>query len=121
MKLTALHVTHDQEDAMSISDRVIVMRKGRIIEKGPPLNLFTRPQNIFTANFVGETNFLTGTIKDKRQNGSVIEIGGNVKLFTKREDFKTGDLVVVAFRPEFVSIKEGEKTNTILGVVENIL
>jgi len=121
LKLTALHVTHDQEEAMSISDRVIVMRRGKIIEHGPPINLFTRPQNIFTANFVGETNFLTGTIKDKRKNGSIIEIGDNIQLLTKREDVKTGDLIVTAFRPEFVSINEKEKMNTIPGIVENIL
>jgi ABC-type Fe3+/spermidine/putrescine transport system ATPase subunit len=121
LKLTALHVTHDQEEAMSISDRVIVMRKGRIIEKGPPLNLFTNPQNIFTANFVGETNFLTGTIKEKRKKGSIIEVGETIQLLTEKEDVKTGDLVVIAFRPEFVSINGKEKTNNFLGIVENVL
>ena len=80
LKLTALHVTHDQEEAMSISDRVIVMKKGRIIEEGAPMNLYTRPEKLFTANFVGEANFLKGVIIEKSDNTSLVEIGDGLKL-----------------------------------------
>ena len=60
--LTALHVTHDQEEAMSVADRIVIMRKGRIVETGTPNELYNHPKELFTANFLGESNFLEGVI-----------------------------------------------------------
>jgi ABC-type Fe3+/spermidine/putrescine transport system ATPase subunit len=123
LKLTALHVTHDQEEAMAISDRVIVMKKGRIIEAGAPLELYTKPKNIFTANFVGEANFLTGIITEVSDNGSLAELSDGWNLMIKSQDKKKGDRIVIAFRPEFASInsiKTRKKTNNISGKVVEI-
>jgi ABC-type Fe3+/spermidine/putrescine transport system ATPase subunit len=120
LKLTAFHVTHDQEEAMSISDRVIVMKKGRIIEAGAPLELYTNPKNIFTANFVGEANFLVGDIIEVSAKKSIIHVGGDLKLISLHTDHKIGDRVVVAFRPEFVAIKK-EKTNQLSGKILEIM
>ncbi len=60
--LTTVHVTHDQEEAMSVSDRIVLMRAGAIVEIGTPEQLYTRPLDIFTANFVGETNLFEGWV-----------------------------------------------------------
>jgi ABC-type Fe3+/spermidine/putrescine transport system ATPase subunit len=103
LKLTALHVTHDQEEAMSISDRVVVMKRGQIVESGAPMDLYMYPKNIFTANFVGEANFLKGTITNIAKRGTQIEVNG-AYLLTKKQEKRVGDLVIIAFRPEFASI-----------------
>ncbi len=63
--LTAVHVTHDQEEALSISDRIVVMKAGKIVEVGLPIQLYMRPKEIFTAKFLGEANFITGEIVGK--------------------------------------------------------
>src|SRR5512136_739414 len=60
--LTAMHVTHDQSEAMAISDRIAVMKKGTIRQVGAPSELYMAPQNIFVANFIGESNFLEGYV-----------------------------------------------------------
>src|SRR5439155_134007 len=60
--LTAIYVTHDQKEALSIADRMAVLNKGRIEQIGRPQDLYLRPRNIFVASFMGETNLLTGTI-----------------------------------------------------------
>jgi len=60
--LTAIHVTHDQAEAMAISDRIAVMKKGRILQVGTPYELYMNPQQIFIANFIGESNFLEGRV-----------------------------------------------------------
>lgn len=120
LKLTAFHVTHDQEEAMSISDRIIVMKKGRIIEAGAPLELYTNPKNIFTANFVGEANFLVGDIIKISAEKSIVNIGDNLKLEGTHTDYKIGERVVLAFRPEFVTIKNG-KTNQLSGKILEIM
>ncbi|MFQ6095188.1 MAG: ABC transporter ATP-binding protein [Candidatus Bathyarchaeia archaeon] len=121
LKLTALHVTHDQEEAMSISDRVVVMKRGRIVEAGTPIQLYTRPRNIFTANFVGEANFLKGTITQISDEGSVVEVGDGLQLVTTSRNKSIGDRVVIAFRPEFASIGDSETINRLSGNVVDVI
>ena len=121
LKLTALHVTHDQEEAMSISDRVIVMKRGRIVEAGAPIHLYSQPKNIFTANFVGEANFLRGAITQVSDEGSLVDVGDSMQLVTNRGNIPVGDRVVIAFRPEFASIGDNRKMNSLSGKVIDIL
>ena len=66
--LTAIHVTHDQEEALSISDRIVVMKAGRIVEIGQPQEIYMNPKELFTAKFLGEANFLTGIINKLTNN-----------------------------------------------------
>ncbi len=121
LKLTALHVTHDQEEAMSISDRVIVMKRGSIVEAGAPIDLYSQPRNIFTANFVGEANFLTGEVTQAFDEGSSVKVGDGLQLTTKSGDRRVGDRVVIAFRPEFASIGDRRIMNNLSGKVMDIL
>ena len=121
LKLTALHVTHDQEEAMSISDRVIVMKRGRIVEAGAPMDLYSQPRKIFTANFVGEANFLTGAITQISAEGSLVEAGEGLQLMTNSRDKRVDDRVVIAFRPEFASIGDIRVRNRLSGKVMDIL
>jgi len=119
--LTALHVTHDQEEAMSISDRVVVMKKGRIIESGKPIELYMRPKNIFTANFVGEANFLVGVVEKITNEGSLIDLGDELEIISRNKTIKVGNRVVVAFRPEFVVLGKRRDENVLSGEIKNIV
>ena len=101
LELTAIHVTHDQEEAMSISDRIVVMKSGRIVEVGTPYDLYTKPKNLFTANFVGEANILRGEMLNTTQDGSAIDIGDGLAIKTTDKSHEEGEIVVIAFRPEF--------------------
>ena len=121
LKLTALHVTHDQEEAMSISDRVIVMKKGKIVEDGQPMILYSKPRIIFTANFVGEANFLRGIITKIEDNETLIEMGRNIKLTSRNAKGEIGDRIIVAFRPEYVLLGNKLKTNQLNGHIEDII
>jgi ABC-type Fe3+/spermidine/putrescine transport system ATPase subunit len=128
LRLTALHVTHDQAEAMSISDRIIVMKKGRIIESGKPVELYLKPKNIFTANFVGEANFLTGAVTEILEDGSLVEIGKGLALNIKNKGIEKGERIVIAFRPEFASIikyedkmKSNKRQNSFSGSVVDLL
>jgi ABC-type Fe3+/spermidine/putrescine transport system ATPase subunit len=121
LKLTALHVTHDQEEAMSISDRVVVMKKGGIVEAETPMNLYTRPKNAFTANFVGEANFLVGILNKTSTGEFLVDIGENFQLQATNGIEARGERVVVAFRPEFVCLENNGKINRISGEVVDVL
>ncbi|MCW4053284.1 MAG: ABC transporter ATP-binding protein [Candidatus Bathyarchaeota archaeon] len=121
LKLTALHVTHDQEEAMSISDRVIVMKKGQIVEAGFPMRLYNRPKNIFTANFVGEANFLKGVVTEASRDSSSVDVGDGVKLVVKSGKETVGERVILSFRPEFVVFGSKRGINKLVGEVVDVL
>jgi ABC-type Fe3+/spermidine/putrescine transport system ATPase subunit len=123
--LTAVHVTHDQEEAMSTSDRIVLMRAGKIVEVDTPENLYNRPRNLFTANFIGEANFIEGSIthcgaseKDGCQaDECVMEARHKHRLVIKDPGgrFRVGDGVVVMVRPENLSISHQEKELSLEG------
>jgi ABC-type Fe3+/spermidine/putrescine transport system ATPase subunit len=101
--LTVIHVTHDQEEALSIADRVVIMKNGRTVEVGNPSKIYLSPKNLFTANFVGETNLLVGKVLETHNLQCTVDIAGHrlsVPQFGKKVDQK----VVVSIRPEFVPL-----------------
>lgn len=107
--ITSLYVTHDQSEAMAISDKVVIMRGGKIAQMGTPREIYEYPVSKFVANFIGRANFISGKFKSKRANGSVVEIGGREFLFSDPgpASFSEGSPVSVAFRPESVRFGDG--------------
>jgi ABC-type Fe3+/spermidine/putrescine transport system ATPase subunit len=116
--LTAIHITHDQEEALSIADRVVVMKSGKFMEVGTPYELYTHPKTIFAANFVGEANFLEGVIKEVSKGVSVIDCGDGLVLKCRDTSQSAGQRVVVAIRPEFASVKNRSSRDGFRGYVE---
>ncbi|MEJ2272748.1 MAG: ABC transporter ATP-binding protein, partial [Candidatus Bathyarchaeota archaeon] len=118
--LTAIHVTHDQAEAMAISDRIAVMRKGKILQVGTPQELYLKPQHIFVANFVGESNFLEGFVTRNFEHELTVELRGGISVKSMNEEHKKGEKVVVGIRPEVLSIEKGLKNglNFIGGNIE---
>ena len=103
--LTAIHVTHNQEEAMAIADKIIVMRAGKILQIGSPYELYEKPKTIFTANFLGETNFLQGFILKLIEDNKIIawiRLGGPKIRCKNYGDFNLDDNVIIAFRYEDV-------------------
>ncbi len=100
--LTVVHVTHDQEEAMTVSDRIVLMRNGRIVETNTPEMLYLEPKNLFTANFVGETNLLEGVVKEVLEDRSLMELRDGTVVEARPSKFKSGDAVVLSIRPERV-------------------
>jgi len=118
--ITAIYVTHDQEEALSISDRIVVMFDGRIEQVGTPFEIYNFPQTAFVASFVGTLNTADAEVVDPAKK--LIKIDG-VSLATA-EDLKgrkKGDKIKIAIRPErlnFVSVEK--KANVLDCIVENI-
>jgi len=103
-KLTAIHVTHDQEEALMIADRVVVLRNGRIEQMGTPHEVYSRPQSVFVASFVGGANFIEGSVARVDDSGSVIEIRDGLQVHVSDSGRRVGEKVVVAVRLEDASI-----------------
>jgi putative spermidine/putrescine transport system ATP-binding protein len=109
--ITTLFVTHDQEEALAIADRVGVMNKGRLEQLGPPTTIYSRPATPFVAEFVGLTNKLEGSVK-----GGEVEVRG-VRLPLVRPDTPDGPATAL-IRPEAVSLAtDGESSGPLAGTV----
>jgi ABC-type Fe3+/spermidine/putrescine transport system ATPase subunit len=121
--LTAIHVTHDQEEALMIADRVIVLRNGRIEQIGAPHEVYSKPQSIFVTSFVGGANFIEGIVVNVDDLGSVIETRSGLQINVSDISKRVGERVVVAVRLEDVSVGTipGDGTNHFSGVVETAM
>jgi len=109
LALTAIHVTHDQGEAMAISDRIAVMKKGKILQVGTPQELYMKPKHIFVANFIGESNFLEGYVVDTEDKGCIIELRGGLIVNAADKARNKEERVVLGVRPETLSIEKGHK------------
>lgn len=116
--LTAIHITHDQEEVMSIADRVVIMRAGKIVEIGPPEELYRAPVTLFTMNFVGESNFLEGVISENSSSEMIEVMFRNEQKYRLPDgkwNLSEGEGVVVAFRPENVTFSTSFVQNSLEG------
>jgi ABC-type Fe3+/spermidine/putrescine transport system ATPase subunit len=120
--LTAIHVTHDQSEAMAISDRIALMKKGRVLQVGTPRELYMNPQSVFVAHFIGESNFLEGYIFGESGNETLIELRGGIRVSVTNKTKKESEKIVLAIRPEAFIIEKGggKKKNSMHGIVERV-
>jgi ABC-type Fe3+/spermidine/putrescine transport system ATPase subunit len=121
LKLTAIHVTHDQGEAMSISDRIAVMKKGKIVQIGTPQELYMHPNSLFVSHFIGETNFLEGYITETNEY-SEVELRDGLRVKVINPGIKQDERVVLAIRPEACEMNKGQDTteNGLLGKIEKV-
>src|SRR5215212_4222741 len=121
--ITFIYVTHDQEEALTMSDRIAVMSKGIALQVGKPEEIYERPANKFVADFIGETNFIDGLVK--AQKGSIVEVelsGTGPVCVESSRTFTSGQPVSVAVRPEKLRLNSEVKDgNNLKGRVEDVI
>ncbi|PRD42695.1 Fe3+/spermidine/putrescine ABC transporter ATP-binding protein [Phyllobacterium phragmitis] len=101
--ITTIFVTHDQEEALSISDRIVVVSEGRAEQIGSPFDIYNRPASRFVASFVGTLNVLEGKVDDAE--AGVVDLDGNrITLAQPLSGYKKGEMLALALRPEAVTI-----------------
>ncbi len=98
--ITAVYVTHDQSEAMAISDKIIIMEKGVIAQMGTPQEIYYHPQSEFVADFIGEANFLKGKLTSVKGSEGIVDIGGNAVRVVDLKDRHDGDECTLVLRPE---------------------
>jgi iron(III) transport system ATP-binding protein len=110
--ITTVYVTHDQEEALSLSDRVAVMREGRVIQLAPPKELYEQPVDRFVADFVGTNNFLAGTCRESGAERLAVETAVGLLWGAASPRIRSGERCVLAIRPENLALG---------GIHENVL
>ncbi len=108
--ITFIYVTHDQEEAITMADRIAVMNEGVMLQVGTPRDIYEHPGTHFVADFIGETNFIAGTLLERRSDGyGIARLAGGtiVKAQLSRSLESAGGSVSVAIRPERIGIVAG--------------
>jgi ABC-type Fe3+/spermidine/putrescine transport system ATPase subunit len=119
--ITVVLVTHDQDEAMELSDRVAVMRAGRLQQVAAPRVLYERPATAFVAGFVGESNLLDAVVVSVEGENVVLRTGGGQRIGAAGSPARAGDRVVVLLRPDAATVAEsGAGNEGLLGVVEDM-
>ena len=112
--LTAILVTHDQDEAMSISDRIAVMNDGRIEQLGTPVDIYDRPETLFVNSFIGSSNLLPGVVERTDGSGCLVRVEADTRWHVNaREAFAVGTEVLVSIRPEQLVLRSEGGDGTI--------
>lgn len=127
LKITVIYVTHDQSEALTMSDRVAIMSDGKFAQIGAPQDLYKSPSNKFVADFIGEACFLDGVASTAGKGAATISMGETNLSFTPRHDFVENETVTLMVRPESASLSPldgagdpGGK-NTLSGSVADVI
>ncbi len=123
---TMIYVTHDQAEALSMADRIAVMRRGRVIQVGTPRQLYTRPESVFVAEFIGGSNLLPGKLEELGDPLTVSTQVGMVHASNGAKGTALGDLVLCAVRPESLRLHPSQGSaappmNQLTGEVQSIM
>lgn len=116
--ITSVYVTHDQEEAMTLSDRVVIMHQGKIMQIGSPQEIYAKPVNRFVADFIGKANFLAGRI-ESTASGNEVDLnimGKKFQVLVQQGAFSEGQRVLLVVRPESVKLAP-KKPDTLTGTV----
>ena len=116
--ITFIFVTHDQEEALTMSDRIAVMSKGKILQVGSPHDIYDRPAVRFVADFIGETNFLSGSVKSTAKNVSKVKLDCGPEIAAASDVEAPKGKVTVVIRPEHSNLC-APKSGQLKGVLEN--
>jgi spermidine/putrescine ABC transporter ATP-binding subunit len=119
LQITSLFVTHDQEEAMMLSDWVAVMNKGRIEQFGSPDEIFRQPRTRFVADFMGATNFLRAKVLEATAGRARLMVSGAIFESQADDRLKAGDDIEVIVRPEWIKLRESmaEHTTAVQGEI----
>jgi putative spermidine/putrescine transport system ATP-binding protein len=122
LEITTIIVTHDQEEAVSLADRVVVMNAGKILQVGKPREVFDHPANLFVADFMGFSNFIEGKVKYTDGSKVTVICSEQELVLTgvNTVGFTPGDSVTLAIRPENIHPAEKNSENALTGVVKNV-
>lgn len=118
--ITMLYVTHDQDEALTMSDRIVLMNGGRIEQQGTPDALYFKPETVFSAEFIGSSNLIPGTVEIAADGGYRLKTAlGSFPAPAPAAPMKAGDRAVLLIRPENMAIEVSGATTSVPGRLED--
>lgn len=118
LKVTTIYVTHDQAEALAVSDRIAVLSNGQIQQLGTPKEIYNTPGNAFVADFIGSANFLEGTLKSSNSEWAIVSLNDGTELRCGVTKEPLDKKVTIAIRPELIRIASDENINCVKTTVK---
>jgi ABC-type Fe3+/spermidine/putrescine transport system ATPase subunit len=115
LRITTIYVTHDQEEALVLSDRIAVMRAGRVLQIGTPVELYEQPASLFVADFIGTNNLIPGTVTAQTGGVASVETAAGAMQGVTADTFAPGTPAVLTIRPEHLTLNGGAGAGDIGG------
>jgi spermidine/putrescine transport system ATP-binding protein len=120
--ITFIFVTHDQEEALAMSDRIAVMSSGKILQVGAPRDIYDRPAERFVADFIGETNFLKAAVTGRANGRAMVKLSSGAEISASLpENFEPRGEVTIVVRPEHAQLCPAYPNTSLAGTVENVV
>lgn len=119
--ITFIYVTHAQDEALTMSDRIIIFKDGKIEQEGTPKSIYHHPNSLFVADFIGDSNIFNGTVIKKTLVYTMIRLVDDDYVRVKSNDFELGDKVSIIVRPEDIHIKKKQASNWLEAKVRDVI
>jgi spermidine/putrescine transport system ATP-binding protein len=119
--ITFIFVTHDQEEALTMSDRIAVMNVGRVEQIGTPREIYDQPASVFVAGFIGQANLWPVAVRDRRGNRCQVDLEGSVVVSSDRGALRVGDDAVLMVRPERVAVSASRPDGEVAAVQATVV
>ena len=119
--MTFIYVTHNQEEALTMSDRIVILNNGKIEQASSPVEIYKNPKSLFVADFIGESNILKGVITYIDKNYARVDVGSDIFIDVLNKDYKVNDRVILVIRPKDIRMSLNNTKSGYKGIVrENI-
>lgn len=115
--MTFIYVTHDQDEALTMSDRIVIINKGIIEQIDTPRNIYRKPKTAFVADFIGESNLIKGTISEIQEDYAITKIDNELELKIDKDNYQINETVKLIIRPEDIKITKTKTNNSIKGII----
>ena len=115
--MTFIYVTHDQDEALTMSDRIVIINKGIIEQIDTPRNIYRKPKTAFVADFIGESNLIKGIISEIQDDYVITKIDNELELKIDNDNYQINETVKLIIRPEDIKITKTKTNNSIKGII----
>lgn len=119
--ITFIYVTHAQDEALTMSDRIIIFKDGMIEQEGTPKSIYHKPNSLFVADFIGDSNIFKGIVIKKTEVYTMIKLVDDDYVRVKSNEFELGDKVFIVVRPEDIHIKKKQSSNWLESKVRDVV
>ena len=117
--ITFIYVTHDQDEALKMSDRIVILKDGNIEQIGTPEEVYEQPKSLYVADFIGEANVFSGEIIEKDDKSDVVKINNDINISVAPTNHNLGDEIKIVVRPENIKlIKESKNEKNLCGIIK---
>lgn len=115
--MTFIYVTHDQDEALTMSDRIVIINKGIIEQIDTPRNIYRKPKTAFVADFIGESNLIKGIISEIQDDYVITKIDNELEVKINKDNYQINETVKLIIRPEDIKITKTKTNNSIKGII----